>query len=193
MSLSSMKEQSKKVRLFVALELNDEFKDELGKAQRALKKSGTIEGTFPATAGFHMTLQFLGSVEVSRIEAIKEALLKVLFAPFAITLDQITRMPIEKPPRFIWATIKSDGIDALRQVVENALAHETPPGARKFNSHITLARIKKVLHRKKLQAALEHIRLEPLKQEISQFVLMESHVTDKGASYVTLARFPAKV
>jgi 2'-5' RNA ligase len=78
---------TKKLRLFVAIELPDAVKNELGKLIDALNalKSGAVQCVRPE--GAHLTLKFLGNVDSGRVDTLSEALTRAVGGHTAFSLQ----------------------------------------------------------------------------------------------------------
>ena len=131
------------MRLFIAIQLNDEMKDALVRIQNAMKRSG-VRGNFTRRENLHLTLAFIG--EYSDVELVRDVIDEVEFEPFDIRLDGIGAFG-----NLWWAGIGSaddgdgtDGTDALRalaKMLRHGLADAGVPFDRKkFSPHITLVR-----------------------------------------------------
>ncbi len=130
------------VRVFVALELSPEIREELAAAQEVLREC-RARLTFVEPALIHITVKFLGEVPEQKIPAIMDALRTIRVAPFLVTAHKVT---LNNPsrPHTVWCTIDdTGGSGQVFQRVEEALlplgfARET----RRFTPHATVARVK---------------------------------------------------
>ncbi len=136
-----------KVRCFIAVELSDEARGEvqgLIDAVSALEIRG-VRAVRPG--GVHVTLRFLGDIErdaVPRaIEAIRASAPRS--QPFCLRLAGIGAFPNIRSARVLWVGVSGDTerLSDLHEFVEDELS-----GAgfrrdrRRFNPHITLARLR---------------------------------------------------
>lgn len=176
-------------RLFVALLIPDPIKEELVKGQKALRRLKLIEGTYVRRESLHLTLKFLGHVEDQSIPAIIDALRSVNAAPCKLTLERIGTFSVKHQIQVIWAAVFSQSLHSLAGKIEHALVHLHPSGARPFDAHITLVRVKKVCRQAHLLESLHHIPVKALSFTAHQFVLMESKLTHEGSSYEVIAEF----
>lgn len=122
------------MRLFIAIEFDEEILQALTKLQSEWKVSG-VRGNFTPVQNLHLTLAFIG--EYGNPNAVSEAMNSVSFAPFSINLDGIGTFR-----DIYWAGIAAN--DALSNYVRRlrrALAENNIPYDRKkFSPHITLVR-----------------------------------------------------
>ena len=122
------------MRIFIALQFEETFRQALLDVQRALKNCG-IKGNYTKPENLHLTLVFIG--EYGNPQNILDALHYIKFAPFELSLNGIRRFET-----ILWA-----GLSASEQLSQNvkrirrALAEQKIPFDRKkFMPHITLIR-----------------------------------------------------
>ena len=122
------------MRLFIAVELSEEMKNALRRAQDELCDHG-VRGRFTPAENMHLTLAFIG--EVPDAEPVLEALSKVSFTPFSLCLEGLGCFG-----DLWWAGMEaSDALASLARTVRHALADAGVPFDRKrFSPHITLIR-----------------------------------------------------
>ncbi|HUU75563.1 MAG TPA: RNA 2',3'-cyclic phosphodiesterase [Methanoregulaceae archaeon] len=131
------------VRLFVAIDLPPEIREQIKDSQQELKKSrARLSLVNPEI--IHITMKFIGEVEKDAVESIKKKLDNILDSPFEV---QVTGISADNPrrPRVVWCTIDDQGRCAqLHERIEDALF---PLGikkeGRKFRPHATVARVKR--------------------------------------------------
>ncbi|MCA0758175.1 RNA 2',3'-cyclic phosphodiesterase [Paenibacillus sp. N4] len=130
------------MRLFVALPAPPPVADELECWTREQKKRLSFrKWTHPRD--YHLTLQFLGDVPVSRAEELAGALRTVQTGPIRLELGGIGTFGQPSAPRVLWASVTGDleRLTALHKAVTEATA---PLGfeaeSRPYAPHITLAR-----------------------------------------------------
>ncbi|MDQ6710575.1 MAG: RNA 2',3'-cyclic phosphodiesterase [Candidatus Dormibacteraeota bacterium] len=134
-------------RLFVAALLTDANR-------RAL--SGTISQLASVTPGvnpsridaIHLTLHFLGSVEVERVEALSRGLDEAVtpFTRFQVDVMGVGAFPSLSRPRVLWAGVggpKRERLVEIQQATGNALRNAgLVVEARAYAPHLTLARVR---------------------------------------------------
>ncbi|HEY9786244.1 MAG TPA: RNA 2',3'-cyclic phosphodiesterase [Candidatus Obscuribacterales bacterium] len=158
-------------------------------------------------AKLHITWLFLGNVDQSLIPALSEAIEKCVFAfasahkgeHLTIEYDRIECWPSQKKPRLIVLTPSHPQrpIIELGKQIRSHLAHFAEQEEDKeFRPHVTLARAQATLVKGSplaaRKASVSDIKspsgLFPLKQEISEISLIESHL-GAGDQYEEIARF----
>lgn len=130
------------VRAFIALELSEEIRNALAKAQEILRGcSGRL--TFVAPPLIHITVKFLGEIDEKKAGRVADALKSIPFTPFTVTAGRIT---VNNPrrPFTVWCTIDDGGKGReLLRSIEDAIS---PLGIqrehRPFTPHATLARVR---------------------------------------------------
>ncbi|MBQ7715400.1 MAG: RNA 2',3'-cyclic phosphodiesterase [Clostridia bacterium] len=122
------------MRLFAAIELTDEMKDELCAAQDGLRRAG-VRGNFSKRENLHLTLAFIGEYpDPSRVLG---ALDEVRFEPFKISLGRAGSFR-----SVFWIGIE-DEREASRlaaKVRESLAARGIPYDKKPFSPHITILR-----------------------------------------------------
>ena len=73
-----------KMRLFIAIELDDSIKKTITGTMHELKKSG-VRGSYVASNNLHLTLAFIGEVE--HVPEVKTSLQTISYKPFKLSLS----------------------------------------------------------------------------------------------------------
>ena len=166
------------MRLFIAIDVSKEAHEYLLDLHKQLPNVSQSLAT-----SFHLTLKFLG--EVADAKQIQQKLSKVKFKLFELSLSEIEFFPSAKHPRVVWVGVKpQEQVLALQKQVDDALK-EFFEVEKDFVPHLTLARIKEL---KKYDV---NIKVKPLSFNIDSFVLYESKLSPKGASYEVIEEYKA--
>ncbi|MFA4859436.1 RNA 2',3'-cyclic phosphodiesterase [Methanoregula sp.] len=130
------------VRAFVALELSGDIRSRLAAAQDVFRTC-SARLTFVDPDLIHITAKFLGDVDEGRIPQIKDALLGIPFAPFAVTAGEVT-VNNRNRPHTIWCRLDDAGRgQELLSAIDAVLSPlGIAPETRRFLSHATIARVK---------------------------------------------------
>ncbi len=177
-------------RLFIAIDLPDALKDELGALTTDI--AGAV---WAKRASYHLTLRFLGNdIDAIRIPPITRALGQIRAASFPLMLRSVGRFPKQpkQPARVLWVGVEaSPALLDLHQAVAHAVsAVDFPPEDRAFNPHITLARLKNLKRDPAVTEFLTaHEAFAPASFQAQAFHLIESRLTPQGAQYTTRASF----
>jgi len=126
------------MRLFIAVNLNDEMKDALTKVQVDMHQAGE-EDNFTRRENMHVTLAFIG--EYSDPELVKDVMERVHLEPFEIGLNGLGTFR-----NLWWAGLTGSGhLNIAAKRLRRALADAgIPYDRKKFLPHITLIRQPKV-------------------------------------------------
>lgn len=185
------------MRLFIAIEIPGEIKEEMAKAQEQLRRSGADAG-WTRPEGIHLTLKFLGEVPEAQIEEIKIALAKAAAGKgrFRLEVGGVGVFPNTRNPRVPWVGVSGD-IDKLASLQASVEEAMTGMGfereEREFTPHLTLGRIKEIRSRDSWQKALDGIKDIRLPGfDVTAVSLMKSELKRTGAVYTELAKIELK-
>ena len=136
------------LRLFIAIAVPLDVRQEIGRAQGRLQRNsppGAIRWTRPEQ--FHVTLKFLGDVPSEHTAALEKSVAAVCSASSALRLsaDGIGFFPNAHKPRVIWTGARDDSglLSELHRQIDQALRWLAPAERpEKFTGHITLGRFK---------------------------------------------------
>lgn len=139
------------IRCFVALPLPEIWMRGLDALCGALSRRLASRVSWTRPGNWHVTLRFLGDVDRGRVDAVREALRTVRFAPFAMRLGAGGGFAGgfaggHGAPRVLWLGL-AEGCDPcaeLARSVEAALAPlDFAPEARAYRPHVTLGRVRR--------------------------------------------------
>ncbi len=185
------------MRTFIAIEIPDDIKREMAKAQEQLRRSGADVG-WTRPGGIHLTLKFLGEVPETRIDEILASLGKAVEEKdsFRLEVGGIGVFPESRSPRVVWIGLSGeiDRLAVLQASVEEALTEiGFEREERGFTPHLTLGRIKHIRSRDGWQDALNRIKDIRLPAfDVTAVSLMKSELKPSGAVYTELAKIGLK-
>ena len=137
-----------------------------------------------------LTIKFLGDVQDDQLEEIKHRLKNIKFKPFRAMLNGIGVFT-EDFIRVVWAGVTpSEKFDDLHNQVDKALEGIFPKEKR-FQSHITIARVKYVEDKEKFLEALKKIKVQPKTFEVNKLILFKSKLSPKGATHTPVLEINA--
>lgn len=117
------------MRCFVAVELSDEIKRNIYKAQDDLKQSGT-DAKWVRDENLHITMRFLGEIEESTANQLSELFSEVYLPPFQVALKGIGTFPESKKNiRVVWVGCGAPLQSQHHQVPHNVGRHPAPSQA----------------------------------------------------------------
>ena len=182
------------MRTFVAIELDEDCRRRLARAQEALRRGcGGVRWVRPE--GLHLTLKFIGELpEIdipSAVSAISSAASQS--SPFRMALQGISGFPPKGSPRVIFAGVKepSGVLVELAKAVDGGLCEAlgTAREKRPFKSHVTLGRVKNprdCLPVSELSGLVVDADFGTV--AVEDVVLMKSDLTPTGAIYTPMER-----
>lgn len=130
------------IRAFIAVEVSPTTITSIAAAISELKpKLPAIRWVAPSN--FHLTLKFLGDIEANQVDAMGEALQRVLtpFPRCTINAKGLGVFPGLRQPKIFWVGFFGDGLQHLATAVDRALvALDFSPESREFLPHLTIGR-----------------------------------------------------
>jgi RNA 2',3'-cyclic 3'-phosphodiesterase len=182
------------VRAFIGIDLDGKTRERLRAIQRdklKIDQFSSIKAVDPRIA--HITLSFLGNKTSSELTFIAETLSSISFHPFCLTLCCIGVFPNMKRIRVIHVGMSdSKNTKTLYELIREALKGKHEPDKKKFDPHITLGRVKRIVPAELMLLAAAIAPLSNLfvgQLNISSFQLKKSTLTPTGPIYDTLEEF----
>ncbi|MGM5482620.1 MAG: RNA 2',3'-cyclic phosphodiesterase [Nanobdellota archaeon] len=174
------------MRIFAALDVNKEIQNYLNNIYKQL--NATNIDLKPVTS-YHITLKFFGKTD--QIENIKASLSRINFSPFTIKTYGIGYFSKGKDIKVIWAGVKpSTKIKKLHKDIESTLANTTIKMDKKYNPHITIARVKSQQKKQKeLIEKIKNVEKKEIESKITSIALYKSTLTSQGPIYQLIKRF----
>lgn len=137
------------LRTFVAIELDDELRMNLGRLQdrlRAQVGSRTVRWVRPE--GIHLTLKFLGDTPSAKVGEVQAALERAAagMPRFTVTMGGLGCFPNTRRPRVVWVGLQevTGTLARLRDAVEAEVSPlGFPAERRQFRPHLTLGRVQR--------------------------------------------------
>ncbi len=178
------------MRTFVAIEIsNNDIINSIKKFQTEIN----INANPVDPKNFHFTLQFLGEISEEISQKIIQALHKIEFSSFSVSMKGIGAFPKPKFPRVIWIGTDNDGGNMLIQLSKKVEKVLEPLGFfsdKPFIPHITVFRIKKKV--RDITKELESQKTIDFGiQEVTSIKLKKSELTSNGPIYSDLEEIRA--
>jgi len=174
-------------RLFVAVDLPDDAKREV-----VALCHGIPDVRWIPPSQLHLTIHFIGEVDVPKLAAIKTALAGETLPPFVCQLQGVGRFPPKGRPRVLWAGVHAEAgllrlvaMVARRLAVVGLVAEERP-----FFPHITLTRLKDVLQEPIVSYVSKHAEFHTDPFTVREFHLYSSLLTARGAVHDRVQSYP---
>ena len=179
------------IRSFIAIELPDEVKLELGQLETRLKAGTQSPVKWINPDSIHLTLKFLGNIAADRTGEITRAIEEAArpISPFQVEVKGLGVFPNLRRVQVVWVgmTGATDKLSTLQQRIDSNLARlGFPPESRRFTPHLTLARIRNQAspdEREKLGQLITETQFEAGTIKVDSVSLMKSQLTRQGAIY----------
>ena len=171
-------------RCFIAIDLPRNAIKEIKNIQKLIGKKFIFTGKFIEEENLHLTLKFLGEIDVDKTEEIKRRLKTIKLKIFNASLNNIGVFS-KRFPKIIW--VKFNGAEELQKEIDNSLKDLFEPENR-FMSHVTIARIKHIKEKKEL---IEYLKSLKCKEEfiVDKFYLKKSELLPEGPVYKIIKGF----
>ena len=188
------------VRAFIAIELPDAIRDQLGEIESRLKPrlpARCIRWVKPDS--IHLTLKFLGQVPADQIDLITLSARSAVASLLSFTLEVSGSgcFPDLHRPRVVWVGVHEVDPAGRLQSVQRAVEASVeplgyPPERRPFSPHLTLGRLARDVRPPDLRKVGEVIHATPVgalgKWEVDEIALIKSDLQPSGAVYTILSR-----
>jgi 2'-5' RNA ligase len=181
------------IRAFYAVELSAPARAAAAALARVLRRQpGGDAVRWVREESLHVTLRFLGNVDVERlpglVERVREQTAQI--APFRLRLGPVRAFPSPRRPRVIALDVEPAApVEALAAAVERGVvAADFPPEERAFRPHLTLGRVKGRAGRLLDVTAPDTAPDDAW--DVTETVLFRSDLGRSGAKYTPLERAP---
>jgi 2'-5' RNA ligase len=183
-----------RVRTFIAIDVGKPIRDRLVSLQDNLARAGT-QVKWVEPDNLHVTLLFLGEVDMVDLPAICEAVAEGarLHEAFPLTVEAVGCFPNPRRPRVLWAGI-GEGVQevcALHDSLEKPLLQLGcyRREERHYTPHITLGRVRSERPADDLAKALaRQAAWKGGETTVREVHVMSSELTPKGPLYTVLSR-----
>lgn len=179
------------MRTFIAIEIPSEIKSALTALQTDLRRAGAdVSWTKPEN--FHLTLNFLGEVDESRIGEVEKVCISSAaeFQPFTLSLNETGVFPNDRQPRVLWVGLSGEiekAIEIRKSLDERLAVIGFEPEEKDFRPHLTIGRVKSNRKTRELLALAYTQQAPALSFMVTEIVLMKSELHPAGAEYTPIA------
>jgi 2'-5' RNA ligase len=151
------------------------------------------QASWSREANLHLTLKFLGEIKQASVTELSNAATRAVvgLSSFSIRLEHTGVFPNHGAPRVLWIGVN----DLSGQLAElhARLEHEADKAGfakedRRFQPHLTLARLRKPLHAQTLAVAHERLEFEPQEIAVSELLVIRSELSSAGSNYTVVSR-----
>jgi len=185
------------VRAFIAIPVPENLKEYADNVRKELN-SVVPDVKWVEYINYHLTLKFLGDIALDLVGEIREKLVLVgeSCPQFQLYIKGLGFFPNKTRPRVVWLGIEGE-MDKAAFLGERIDSYLSPLGfepERRRSFHFTLGRVRSERRVDKLleKVAIINKKIETPPFQVKEFNLMESRLTPKGPSYVTIDTFVLK-
>ncbi|MBI2629916.1 RNA 2',3'-cyclic phosphodiesterase [Candidatus Pacearchaeota archaeon] len=173
------------MRVFISIDIPEKLKKEIALLQKQIYSQGFFEGKITEPENLHLTLKFIGEITDSQLIQIKERLKKVKLKQFKARLGSLGVFTNDLI-KIIWIKMEGDGIFELQNKIDSCLS-DIFKKEKRFMSHLTIARVKKVKNKPEL---LNLLGYEMNKEfPVAEFNLKNSELTPTKPIYTILEKY----
>jgi 2'-5' RNA ligase len=184
------------MRLFVSVDLPDDLTDSVRAVQESFEGASGLKFTDPERA--HVTMQFLGDVDESRLDEVTAAVERGVDAAgvsdaFPARFAGLGVFPDLDYISVVWLGVEvgSDELTALHEGIEaETTAVGFDPEDHEFTPHVTLARMEHAGGKERVQEVVGSRHPTVGEMVVDEVRLTESVLTDDGPEYSTVESFP---
>jgi len=186
--------EQEKTRCFVALDLPRDVIREISKTQKLIKEKKLFDGKLVDSENLHLTLKFLGEISKEEIAEVKKRLREIKFKSFEVGLGNVGVFSSKYNSyiRVIWIKLNGKRTFELQKIIDEKLSDLFEP-ERRFMSHITIARVKRVYDKKGFLEYLKKLKVPKMKFKIDKFFLKKSELFDAGPVYEDIEIYRLKL
>ena len=171
------------MRCFIAVDLPGEIKEELIKVQNSIPKD-LAKFKLVEKENLHLTLRFLGEISDKEASKLKGALKSISYKKFKASLNGTGVFPSQNYIRIVWVGLEPEKqIKELRKNIEDALIKSGFSADKRFEAHLTLARVKSVKDKMAFAKKINELKVRPLSFDIESFKLKKSELAREGPVY----------
>ena len=193
MQQASVTPQPRMTRLFVAVELPNDVKQELLRLEKIFQDSSLLIGNYPQSDAMHMTLKFIGNVPEEKITGIRQLLRGVVAKSMKAQLKLLKAFGNPRWPKVLYVDVDCPQLYSLVLRFDEVLTDFCAPEEREFKSHVTIARVKQTLDSDGLLKLLHATYVSPIVFSIDHFSLMKSELTSDGPIHTIVERYELNV
>ena len=170
------------MRTFISIDLPKEVKKEIKNVQDSLPD---FIGKKTEFENLHLTLKFLGELDERKVDEVRKRLFSVKIRGFDAEIDGIGAFS-ENFIRIVWLHLK--GAEQLQEAIDEVLK-DLFEKERRFMSHITIARIKKIKDKKEFLKKIKEMKTPRIKFKVRDFGFKKSELFPKGPVYEEIEKY----
>jgi 2'-5' RNA ligase len=184
----------KSVRLFVAIDLDEEARLAIAVLQQRLVKALGAEGSLKIVdpEHMHLTLAFLGEIAEPAVPAIVDVLSIIIdVRPFAAGFQGLGVFPPRGAPRVLWIGVDEGAkplVQVQREVADRVTRLDVALEPRPFHPHLTLARWRSSHPTDRPRVLSADSRTAVARVSVDHITLYQSRLSPAGPTHTALTR-----
>lgn len=183
---------TERTRLFVAARVPEDRLAALDASVEPLRTK-LVNARWTSVENQHLTLKFLGSTPVDRLDAVSQTCGMVAsgYEPSELCFTDLGAFPSRTRIRVLWMGIDDAANNLARVAADLDRAFESlgfPSEGRDLTPHLTLARFKLPIPLKSGFPSIDGTGIQSFRFE--ELTLFRSHLSPKGARYEVVETFP---
>lgn len=188
-----MEEQKEKgsIRAFICVKMPDSVIKEVARIDEVFG-NWKFTGKFTELENLHLTLKFLGEINIDKIEKIIRELRKIEFKEFEARLSEIGTFNFRGKPKIVWIKIGGKDIFELQKEVDNIMEKEGFTKEERFMSHMSIARVKYAEDKNGFLEYVKGIGIKDIKFKVDRFYLMKSELHPDGPVYSVIEEYAGR-
>ena len=187
---------AQEIRCFIAIKLPTEVRNRI--SEYIVKLNGyTGDVRWVRAENIHLTLKFLGEIDLSRVDQIKQLLKPICsnFSPFNLNISGSGCFPGKKRPRVFWLGMEQgteNPLFGIHQWIEDKLEQiNFDREKRRFSPHLTIGRVRARQQGdfSELFSFMERIPFASIQMIVSEIYFIQSNLTPTGAEYKVIEKY----
>ncbi len=128
------------MRLFIAINFNDETKNQIKEAMNKVRANSS-QGKFVNTQHMHLTVEFLGEISEANVNLIQDVMDELEYEPFTLKLNEIGYFK-RRDGNIYWLGLERHDtlFDIHNQLYHNLIEQGFGLEAREYKPHLTIGR-----------------------------------------------------
>ncbi len=172
------------MRLFIAILFPEEITQYIQGVQEELRAQSK-QGNFIEMSNMHLTVIFLGEMEATRLNHVKEAMRKITVPSFSVLIQDIQSFKTQEGRLYYLSVKKNDQLETIVEELNDALSKfGFDISDREYKPHITLAREVLLLDD---SISLKSELVQPKRMDVEKISLMRSDRIDGKVVYKEIA------
>ena len=181
-----------KIRTFIAINIPASIRKQIAEFQSALKRHD-VRVSWTKPENIHITLKFLGDVEIMRIDEISNAVVTACqdVESFVLAIKGTGFFPNRRNPKVLWIGCEGD-VETLfslyNQIEQQLFLAGFKKEKRKYSSHLTIGRVKSNFGIQSVVNEMETSSFDGGEFEVKHVNVMKSVLNPNGAIYTVLSK-----